>query len=96
MHCIKKKFILILLFLFVADSIYSEPKIEINPARSLLQNQQKTLSTIPTERNYKILIENIDSSTFVQAENQSQGVIRFIGRIKVNLKNGVLLQTKSL
>jgi lipopolysaccharide assembly outer membrane protein LptD (OstA) len=89
MHCIKKKFILILLFLFVADSIYSEPKIEINPARSLLQNQQKTLPTIPTERNYKILIENTDSSTFVQAENQSQGVIRFIGRIKVNLKNGV-------
>lgn len=57
--------------------------------REMLQSVKEEKTPL-IEKKAKIKIENIDSSTFFIGEEQSKGVIRFYGRIKVELSNGIL------
>ncbi|GIX42361.1 MAG: membrane protein [Leptospiraceae bacterium] len=88
----KKTYISIiqLIILFYIKSLYSLPETNHNPAKSLLIKPESEIKTIPfsNQKKPKIIIENIDSATFLQAEEQSKGIVRFFGRIKVTLKTG--------
>lgn len=76
----KKKIIFIFIFYFILP-VYSQ------------QNEIKNDKIDPNlsfTKKPKIKIENIDSGTFFYGEEQSKGVIRFYGRIKVEISNGTL------
>ncbi len=70
------------LFLIVIQSLQPQENL-------LIQNTNPNIN-LTKEKKAKIKIENIDSGTFFLGEEQSKGVIRFYGRIKVEIRNGIL------
>lgn len=92
MYKYKKKNFLLSVFLFIIPGIIHSQEYPFKtPAKSLtIDTNIKKDNKINIQKKAKITIENIDTATFIEGEEQSKGVIRFFGRIKVTLKNGYL------
>ncbi|MFN3603244.1 MAG: hypothetical protein ACK4UJ_00895 [Leptonema sp. (in: bacteria)] len=81
----KIKLVIFILLEFLYGPVYSQ---EIK--NEIFMDTPKIYQQNPNHKKPKIKIENIDSNTFFFGEEQSKGVIRFFGRIKVSIGNGFL------
>lgn len=93
MHLNKKKNYKIVYIFFIIlllnNFLFGQVPINQSSINNLFTIENQNLLN-ENKKKPKITIENIDSATFIQGEEQSKGIIRLVGKIKVTLKNGYL------
>ncbi len=88
----KIKIILFFSFCVINYKVLFSQNYDKTPARSLTRDiKENPQNLVMEDKKPKIKIENVESTSFMLAEEQSKGLYRFFGRIKVTIRNGYFL-----